>query len=126
MLLLLSSEVDGGDEVGPEEDVVDATDLGWPKGDGLLLEGAGEADNAALEADALVVDAARLVVGSVGEVLDGVLVGPGAERVTLDGSGHVEGFVRPDVVVDAAPALELAVGLVDVLERRAGEDFGLE
>ena len=123
----MAAQVDGGDVVGSEDDVVEAVGVGGADSDEFALEGFGDAPALALEADAGVGgDAARLVVGAVVEGFDDGSVGPGAGGVAVDGSLHAERFVGPLGVVDPAPAIEVSGGMTDVVQGLPGQGLGLE
>lgn len=89
--MVVLGSVDGCDVGGTEDDVVEAVGVGWTDGDGLSLEGLGDAPASASEGDAAAVarDAPQLVVWGVVEGLDGECtrwedLWPGSTRLRQD------------------------------------------
>ena len=103
--------VDSCYHLGAEDDVEDAILCGWPERDSLATEGLWDFDGAAEEADVTaLLDAAHDVAWRVFEGSDGLDILARAGLITADWHSKLERIVRPLRVVDAAPAIESALG----------------
>jgi len=101
-----------------EVDVHDSVRCGLAQGDWVAMERLADEEALVAVADmSLIIDLADDIGVVVGDRREGLWERPGTEAVSACRHVEIEGVVRALAVVDVAPVLEAALGLVEVLEQ---------